>query len=68
MGSTSRVGMSRSAGMWRGGTLSSRKPLPRSPTIAILARVKWAYLALVGLALGLMLYQFICDKLESVLA
>ena len=40
--------------------------LPWRPTVAILARVEWAYLALVGLALGLMLYQFIWNKLESV--
>ena len=41
------------------------RALPRSQTIAILARVEWAYLAVLGTAIGLMLYQFICDKLDE---
>jgi hypothetical protein len=36
--------------------------LPRSPTVAILARVEWAYMAVLGTVIGLMLYQFVCDK------
>jgi hypothetical protein len=38
------------------------RALPRSPTVAILARVEWAYLALWEVTLGLMLYQFIWES------
>ena len=40
--------------------------LPRSPTGAILARVEWAYIVVVGTVIGLILHQFIWNKLESV--
>ena len=32
------------------------------PTIAILVRVEWAYLAAVGTAIGLVLYKLVWDK------
>jgi hypothetical protein len=39
--------------------------LPRSPTVAILAPVEWAFFALGAAAIGLILLQFACDKWEE---
>ena len=42
--------------------------LPRSPTVAILARVEWAYMAVLGTAIGLMLCEIIWNMVKYVRA